>query len=244
MNLRSLVEAEYLKQADGFSASAEFRALESGRAGASDYDLFISGVCRSHLKSPHILAFLFALAPPAEAEKLKQNMLEELGLDGEGVSHPSLLVELMLAAGFDEEKRARIWSEAEEELRSIITAPILFGTLTELGLSVLLETVAFEWVLSRLAARMAHFLRDHRHLPQAGLAWFHHHAEVDLRHAEEGLEAVELYASFYEMDARDAETILELTFRQNVFIRRYFGVKGIQGTEPGAEQKVIGLRGV
>lgn len=223
MKLRCLVESEYSRQTEDFARSELFQSLEKGTASAEDYDGFISGVCRSHLKSPHILAFLFALAPPAEADKLKHNMLEELGLDNKGVSHPSLLVKLMEGAGFDEKRRAQIELDAAEELRSIIASPILFGTLKEIGLSVLMETVAFEWMLSRLAGRAARALRDHRQLPAHALRWFYHHSEVDLRHAEEGLDAVEAYARLYEFDDSDAETILEVTFRENVFIKRYFG---------------------
>lgn len=223
MNLRSLVESEYEKLTLDFASSNLFQALEEGRAARADYDLFMAGVCRSHLKSPHILAFLFALSPPCEADKIKHNMLEELGLDEEGVSHPALLVKLMEAAGFDEKRREQLDMEATEELRRTISSPILFGTLKELGLSVLVETVAFEWMLSRLASRMARFLSDHRRLPEAALEWFYHHSELDRRHAEEGLDAVAAYASSYEINQTDAETILEVAFRENVFIKRYFG---------------------
>lgn len=234
MNLRRAVESEYAKQTDGFASSSSFRSLEYGKASAQDYDLFIRGVCRSHLKSPHIVAFLFALAPPAEADNLKRNMLEELGLDGLEVSHPSLLITLMEAAGFDERTRAEVELEAAEELQSTIAQPLLFGTLKELGFSVLLETVAFEWMLSRTASRMAGFLRDYRELPPQALEWFYHHSEVDQRHAEEGLDAVTAYAEFYEIEAEDALTILEVTFRENVFIKRYFGAHYIQDDAKGA----------
>ena len=225
MNLRSLVESEYGKQTEEFAARVEFQALERGAASRADYDRFIEGVCRSHLKSPHILAFLFAVAPPGEARKLKENMLEELGLDanGAGVSHPSLLVELMKAAGFDEARCARLEREAEDELYRIIASPILYATLREFGLGVLLETVSFEWMLSRMSSRMASFLRDHRQLPARALEWFYHHAEVDARHAEEGLDAVAGYIAAYEFDPLEAQTILEITFRENVFVKRYFG---------------------
>lgn len=228
MNLRSLVEAKYDGQTQGFAASPLFQSLEQGKARSEEYDLFIEGVCRSHLKSPHILAFLFALAPPCESSKLKHNMLEELGLDGAvGVSHPSLLFRLMEAAGFDEKRRAQLEREAEEELRRVISSPILFGTLKELGLSVLMETVAFECMLSRMSRRMACALSDYRQLPRESLEWFYHHSEVDLRHAEEGLDAVAAYAGFYEIHPEDAETILEVTFRENVFVKRYFGTHAI-----------------
>ena len=225
MNLRSRVEAEYMKQAEGFASNHLFERLEKGEGVShTDYDLFISGVCRSHLKSPHILAFLFAIAPPGqEAAKLEQNMLEELGLTGDRISHPSLLFRLMEAAGFDEKRRAQLEREAEEELRLVITQPLMFGSLKEVGLSVLMETVAFEWMLSRLASRIAVALRDYRRLPAHALEWFYHHSEVDQRHAEEGLDAVAAFASFYDIDPEDCETILEVTFRENVFLKRYFG---------------------
>jgi hypothetical protein len=222
VELQQLVESEYIRHSGEFASSPLFQALEHGRAKPRDYDLFIEGVCRSHLKSPHILAFLFALAPPGEAEKVKRNMLEELGLVAEGVGHPSLLLELMTAAGFDRKRRERLEHEAIEELRRIIAQPILFGTLREVGFGVLVETVAFEWMLSRLASRMASALRDYRRLPPRALEWFYHHSEVDQRHAQEGLETVAAYARFYEIDPADAETILELTFRENVFLKRYF----------------------
>lgn len=235
MKLRCLVESEYGRQTEGFAQSELFRALEGGTAAALCYDQFIYGICRSHLKSPHILAFLFALAPPRAADHLRHNMLEELGLDEAGLSHPSLLGELMLGAGFDDESRAQLELEAEEELRSVIVQPLLFGTLKELGLSVLMETAAFEWMLSRLASRMAHFLREHRRLTAGALRWFYHHAEVDRRHAEEGLDSIAAYARFYELNEGDAETILEVTFRENVFLKRYFGAGPLIINEETAE---------
>lgn len=222
MNLRRAVESVYERQRTSFLESESFQKLERGAARPQDYDRFIEGVCRSHLKSPHILAFLFALAPPLDAEKLERNMLEELGLTEENVSHPSLLFKLMEAAKFDKERQKRIEEDAEGELRSVIAQPLLYGTLKELGLSVLIETVAFEWMLSRTASRIATFLCDYRQLSRSALRWFYHHAEVDLRHAAEGLDAIESYARFYEIDALDAETILDATFRENVFIKRYF----------------------
>lgn len=222
MNLSRAVESEYERQTADFLESQSFQRLERGAAAIEEYDGFIACVCRSHLKSPHVLAFLFALAPPTDALKLKRNMLEELGLADDRVSHPSLLFKLMEAAKFDEGKQKRIEEEAAGELRNVIAQPLLYGTLKELGLSVLIETVAFEWMLSRTASRMAAFLCDYRRLSRGALEWFYHHAEVDLRHAAEGLETIESYARFYEIDALDAETILDATLRENVFIKRYF----------------------
>ncbi len=223
MALHLQIENKYSEQTEDFVASRVFQSLKNGAATKRDYDEFIAAICRTHLKSPHILAFLFSVSPPAAAENLKHNLLEELGLDEEGVSHPSLLLELATAAGFDEEARIELESLAQETLRRNISDPILFGTLKELGLSVLIETVGFEWMLSRTAGKMAEFLQTFRGLGSDDLRWFHHHSEVDIRHAEEGLQAVVDYIEFYEFDPGDVEMILDITFRENIYIKRYFG---------------------
>lgn len=224
MNLHSLIESKFAEQTEAFASSRAFRALENGSVSRREYDDFIKAVCRTHLKSPQILAFLYSAAPPAAAENIKHNLLEELGLDEEGAtSHPALLLDLASAIGLDERAREKLESAAQEKLRQFVTEPILFGTLKEVGLSVLLETASFEWMLSRLASRMADFLFKHRDLSRENLRWFDHHSEVDIRHAEESLQAAADYIEFYEFDLADAEIILDVTFRENVFIKRYFG---------------------
>jgi Iron-containing redox enzyme len=223
MDFKSQVEAKFREQTEAFAASSVFRSLENGNATRREYDEFIAAVCRTHLKSPLILAFLYSVAPPAAAENLKHNLIEELGLDEEGISHPALLLELATAAGFDEAARNGLESLAQETLRRNISDPILYGTLKELGLSVLIETVGFEWMLARTASNMAGFLLKFRSLNSEDLRWFHHHSEVDIRHADEGLQAIADYIEFYEFDGSDVEIILEITFRENIYIKRYFG---------------------
>lgn len=222
MLIRSMIESEYAAQVEAFAASPSFQSLETGTAIAPAYDDLVARICQTHLKSPQVLAFLYAIAPPRVAHKLKHNMLEELGLDHEGVSHPGLLLELARAAGFNEKARNILESHAQEELRRMCTDPILFGTFKEFGLTVLLEVTCFEWMLSRLATRIATFLSRHRGLSNESLRWFTHHSEVDVRHAAEGLDAVIEYARFYEFDDSDFRSILDITFRENVFIKRYF----------------------
>jgi len=222
MNLHSFIEAKYAGQTAEFAESKAFEALESGNAEREDYDKFIANICRTHLKSPQIVAFLYSAAPPSAVENLKHNMLEELGLDETGVSHPALLLRLAAASGFSEKEQAGLVEAAQEELRRMASDPIMFGTLKEVALSVLLETTCFEWMLSRTAGRIAEFLEKHRGLNRASLEWFLHHSEVDIRHAEEGLQAVVDFIDFYEFNASDVEVILDVTFRENVFIKRYF----------------------
>ena len=230
MLTRSRLEAEYAAQCEAFVRSSAFQNLETGRASRQAYDSFIAGVCRTHLKSPQILAFLYSIAPPSVSDLLKHNMLEELGLDEERVSHPSLLLQLIEQAGFSRQARRALEAEAQDNLRRMCTDPILFGTFKEVGFGVLLEVTCFEWMLSRLAGRIAGFLRLHRQLSDASLQWFSHHGEVDLRHAEEGLDAVVEYLAYYEFDETDATSILEITFRENPFLKRYFAQNLLAGT--------------
>jgi hypothetical protein len=119
--------------------------------------------------------------------------------------------------------------QAQDNLRRMCTDPILFGTFKEAGLSILLEVTCFEWMLSRLASRIARLLRDNRQLSDASLQWFSHHSEVDLRHAEEGLDAVVEFLGYYEFDESDSTSILEMTFRENPFLKRYFGERALGG---------------
>ena len=107
MKIRALVESEYARQTEEFAASSLFQVLESGAALPSAYDRFVASVCRNHLRSPQILAFLYAVAPPTVADRIKHNMLEEMGLDEEGVSHPGLLIKLAECAGFDSKARLK-----------------------------------------------------------------------------------------------------------------------------------------
>ena len=225
MKLKELIESEFQNQIHAFVDCKYFQQLENGPASGEDYDYLIANVCRSHLKSPQILAFLFSIAPPGIAnEKMKSNLLEELGLDGSGkISHPQLLRELSIAAGFNEAVRAKIEMLAGEEQKKVLSNPILFGNLKELGLSILLETTSFEWMLSRVSKRMADFLSRHKNILRKDLEWFHLHSEVDLKHAEEGLETIVEYVNYYEIDNLTLEVILDVTFRENVFIKRYFG---------------------
>lgn len=223
MNIRSFIASRYAEQVSFFSLSQGFKRLESGAADSKFYDDFIANLCQTHLKSPQILAFLYAVAPPVVACQIQHNMLEELGLDSQGISHPNLLRKLAQATGFDEDMQSQLEIAAQAELVRRCSEPLLYGTLKELGLSVLLEVTCFEWMLSSLAGRMGKALHQYRGLAIKSLEWFFHHSEVDIRHAEEGLESVVNYVEYYGFEREDLETILEITFRENIFIKRYFG---------------------
>ncbi len=228
-DLRARVEALYAAQADELTGHPEFRALEAGTAPKAAYDTFLSNVVRAHMRSPKIVAFLYALSPPAATEDLLHNLLEELGISAggseakeDGTSHPALLRGLAEGAGLAD-RLPELERLAEGDIRTLVSEPLMYGTLKDVGLSALVEVIAFEWMLSRTASRIATALAAHRGLAPDALAWFTHHAEVDIGHAEQGLDAIRDYAAYYAMDPEDAATIAEMSMRENVFVRRYFG---------------------
>lgn len=220
--LRSIIEAIFARQVESLTASTEFQTLENGGAAPAEYDAFIENVARAHLRSPQLLAFLYALAPPAATADLRHNLLEELGLDEDaGRPHPDLLRDLLKGAGLGD-KLAALEAEADADLRRIVMDPLLYGTLREVGLAALTEIVAFEYMLSRVSGRIARALGRHRGLPPLALEWFTHHSEVDIRHAEQGLADLEAFVRYYEFTHEQALTIVEMALRENVFVRRYF----------------------
>ena len=206
------------RQVEAFTTSSEFVGLEAGRA---DYDAFIENVARAHLRSPQLVAFLYALAPPAAAADLLGNLLEELGRQEGERPHPDLLKDLLAAAGLGG-RLAAIEAQAADDIRRVVTDPLLYGSLREVGLAALTEIVAFEFMLSRVSGRLAGALTAHRGLPPTALEWFTHHSEVDVRHAEQGLADLAAYVAYYEFTDDEALTIAEMTLRENVFTRRYF----------------------
>jgi hypothetical protein len=222
VGFRERVEALFERQVHSLTGCAEFRALEDGRATREAYDELLENVARAHLRSPQLLAFLYALAPPAAAVDLRHNLLEELGLeDGSARAHPDLLRDLLLGAGLASRLPA-IEADADGDLRRVVVEPLLYGTLRDVGLAALTEIVAFEYMLSRVSGRLARALAEHRGLSATTLAWFTHHSEVDVRHAEQGLANLEAYVGYYDFAPVEALTVVEMTLRENVFVRRYF----------------------
>jgi pyrroloquinoline quinone (PQQ) biosynthesis protein C len=220
---RSAVETRFAAHVEEFTGTDAFRNLEDGRASRAAYDAFIENVARAHLASPQLVAFLYALAPPASAGDALRNLLEELGLDGGGPSHPALLEDLLVAAGLGD-RVASVKALAVADIRRVVVEPLLYGTLRDVGLAALAEIVAFEYLLSRTASRIARALATHRRLPEGALRWFTHHSAVDTRHAEQGLDALREFARYYDVPAGEALALLEVTLRENVFARRYFGL--------------------
>ncbi|MBW3575673.1 MAG: iron-containing redox enzyme family protein [Actinobacteria bacterium] len=220
--LRALVEAVFIEQVEEFTACAAFRRLECGGASTEDYHRFLANLVRTHSRSPQLIAFLYSLAPPDAAEEILHNLLEELGIEEEsGESHPAMLEDLAAAAGLSP-VLAVLERLAANDLRDIVSAPLMYRTLKEVGLAAMCEIVAFEFMLSRCASRIERALEAHLGLPPEALRWFRHHAEVDIAHAEQGLEHIDTYVRYYGLTHDDARGIVGLTLRENVFVTRYF----------------------
>ena len=223
--MRHYVETLYQRHVEEFTTSVDFVRLEEGRAQRADYDHFIGKIFETHQASPRFLGFLFSVVPPGSEERIKHNLLEELGLDQVGnQSHPALLELLIRGAGL-ENQLDELKHRTRQRLVEQITEPVLFSSLREVGFSALIQIVAFEYMLSRAANRIAGFLRAHRGIAEVQLTWFIHHSEVDIRHAEEGLDSIIDYVDYYDFDTDEARDITDTALRENLFIKRYFGAE-------------------
>ena len=212
----------YQEHVNVLTESPDFRRFENGEFSRDQYDRFILNVVRTHAKSPQLLAFLFSLAPPAATASVRGNMLEELGVaDDHGAAHPALLEQLLHGAGLGH-CSVEVRSLADLDIRRLVTEPVLYETLMHVGLSAMIEVTAFEYMLSRVADRMATALATHRGLGAHAIEWFTHHGTVDVGHAEVGVRNLDTYVDYYAIDERDATTILDITMRENAFIKRYF----------------------
>lgn len=229
MNVRSVIEEQFRRQVEGLGSCVAFGRLESGEADEEEYRAFVANLARTHLRSPQYFAFLCALAPPDAEDDLFHNLLEELGFEEEsGESHPALLARLVAGAGLGD-RLSELEALATDDLRRVVTDPFLFGSLREVSLAALLEVIAFEFMLSRVSGRMEAALATNCGLDGESLAWLAHHAEVDVGHAEQGLCAIEAYVRHYGIGDDDVRSIVDLTFGENVFIRRYFSRRALSG---------------
>ena len=221
MSIRPFVEELYAAHTAELKSCPEFQAILDGSADRDAYDRFIANVIRTHLRSPQFLAYLLAIAPPDSQERVKHNLLEELGIEDEH-AHPDLLKVLAKGAGLGH-LLPELESLAQELVRDGICQRLLFPTLRDQGLAMMLEVFSFEWMLARTATSIANALQEHRQISSEDLEWFTHHSELDIQHAEEALDTLDDYVAWYGIDLETAQTIAEMATRENLFIKRYFG---------------------
>ena len=220
------VEETIVSVLEGTAAEAledqRLRRLISGQMTREELLKFFRNFIPTHLSSVQILALLFSLTPTGASELVRGNLLEEMGLEEGEKAHPDMLIDLAQGLGFSEQEIRRLSVVADESRRAFASAPMPQKNLRDIGLAILLETVAFEGFLSRVSDQLAEALTSHYYLSSDAVKWFTLHGEVDVRHAEEGRQVVRTYISYYRFSESEVESIVRSTFANNVVLRRYF----------------------
>jgi L-Ala-D/L-Glu epimerase len=211
-----------------FKESPAYGDLVSGEATAEFVREFIRDVFRTHYLSSHIVALCFASLPSTAAALLKENLLEEMGRSEEEKPHSALLIELACGAGFSPKEIEDLVDDARRQLALFCAIRVPVTTLRELCLSVLLETMSFEFLLSRCSSRIAAALSRHYSIPKPALRWFELHSEVDIRHAEEGLTVIQDYVNFHQISDGMFSQIARQTMGDHVFGRHYLPLQSKQ----------------
>jgi muconate cycloisomerase len=212
-----------------FRDSAEYQSLVSGDASGDAAREFIRNVFRTHYLSAHIVALCFASLPSQAADLLKQNLLEEMGRSEDEKPHSALLLDLARGVGFGANEIEALIADARRRVAVFCATRVPVATLRELCLSVLLETMSFEFMLSRCSREIAAALTNRYGFAKPALRWFELHSEVDIRHAEEGVTVVQDYLAFHRISDDLFAQIARFTLGDNLFVRHYF--------PPGSRQR-------
>ena len=224
MQLNQSVNKVFEQSAKEFLSDGRIQRLLSGRMSREDLREFFRHFIVTHLNSVQILAFLLSLVPRDSSDLVKENLLEEMGFDQSEVSHPDLLIDLARGLGFTDQDIIRLRAEADQARRDFATAELSYKSLREMGLSVLLETVAFESLLSQVSDQIGQSLINHYGISAEAVEWFTLHGEVDVKHAEEGKQVLQQYISHYRFSPSEVKEIVNHTFDQNVYLNRYFPI--------------------
>ena len=213
---------DYFEQAtEEFTQSSEYRDLVGGGEMASAHE-FLRNIFRTHYLSAHIVALCFASLPSASAELLKENLLEEMGRSEDEPPHSQLLLEMARAIGFSEDDINSLIADARRRVALVCATRVPVATLRELCLSLLLETMSFEFMLSRCSNELANALHDKYAIPQGALRWFELHSAVDIRHAEEAITVIQDYLQFHQISGALFDQIAGFTLGGKLFCRHYF----------------------
>ena len=226
MITRDDIEGWYKRLHEQFRSHPAYQTFVDKSGTKPEAETFVKRVCKAHLRSPQVLGFVYAVTSPNSRHHIEHNLLEELGHESPGdPSHPLLLKQLAKAMGVSDHTWSTFEDEAEQVVKTKTLEPIMFGTLMETGLNVMLEVFAFEWMLARESRHMGTALKHYLSLEQKDLEWFYHHSEVDIAHAEQGLDTLVDYISYFKIDDDTVRTVAEITFRENVFLKRYFDLQ-------------------
>jgi L-Ala-D/L-Glu epimerase len=218
-----------------FRDSPEYQDLVSGRASPEATREFLRNVFRTHYLSSHIVALCFASLPSGAAALLKENLLEEMGRSEDEKPHSALLLELARGVGFSETEIDQLAADARQRVAAFCATRVPVATLRELCLSVLLETMSFEFMLSRCSNEIAGALIGKYGFAKPALRWFELHSEVDIRHAEEGVTVVIDYLAFHHITDDLFDQVAHFTLGDTLFVRHYFPPKSRQRTRARSE---------
>ena len=214
---------KYFEQAtDEFKQAAEYRELVGGGAGIAAAYEFLRNVFRTHYLSAHIVALCFASLPSTAAAMLKENLLEEMGRSEDEPPHSQLLLDMARAVGFNQDEINQLINDARRRVALVCATRVPVATLRELCLSVLLETMSFEFMLSRCSSELANALQHKYAIPRAALRWFELHSEVDIRHAEEAITVIQDYTQFHQISDALFAQIAGVTLGDKLFCHHYF----------------------
>jgi muconate cycloisomerase len=214
---------KYFEQAtNDFTQAREYRDLVGGGAGMATAHEFLRNIFRTHYLSSHVVAFCFASLPSAAAETLRENLLEEMGRSESEPPHSALLMEMARVIGFTDDEVNQLIADARRRVALVCASRVPVATLRELCLSVLLETMSFEFMLSRCSSALASALSEKYAIPHAALRWFELHSEVDIRHAEEAITVIQDYSEFHQISDALFEQIAGFTLGDQLFCRHYF----------------------
>ncbi len=214
---------KYFEQAtNDFTQAREYRDLVGGAAGMLTAYEFLRNIFRTHYLSSHIVALCFAALPSSAAEMLKENLLEEMGRSEHEPPHSQLLLEMARAIGFANDEIDQLIADARRRVALVCATRVPVATLRELCLSVLLETMSFEFMLSRCSSELANALCDNYAIAGAALRWFELHSEVDIRHAEEAITVIQDYSEFHQISDSLFDQIAGFTLGDQLFCRHYF----------------------
>ena len=205
-----------------FRDSSEYQDLVSGHAASETIREFIRNLFRTHYLSSHIVALCFASLPSQSSELLRENLLEEMGRSEDEPAHSALLLEMARGVNFSQAEIDGLINDSRQRVALFCATRVPVVTLRELCLSVLLETMSFEFMLSRCSGEIADALRDRYGINPSALRWFELHSEVDIRHAEEALTVIRDYVEFHQISDELFGQIAGVTLGENIFRRHYF----------------------
>ena len=212
-------------------------SLLAGRMSQADLHAFFRRLIVAHMNSGHTLGFLYSLAPPGAYDMLRQNLAKELGAEGDQTG-PDLLLELAKGIGFTDRERDRLTAEANEARRRFSTEAASSPNLRQAGLSILIETLAFEAFLSQFSGSMAEALTNHYQVSSEAVQWLTLHNKV--RQAEEDKRVVEQYISFHRLKSSDVQSIVRRAFTRNPILERYFP-PAAPGTGTSARGRLVSI---